>query len=184
MSQSNSLNNILGSLIAVTALAATAQISIALPEELAVAPITGQSLAVLIIARLLPWNYSAAAIIFYLLLGSLGLPVFSDFSSGTEALLGKSMGYFIGFVVAAIFIGKMAEKRAKRFKNYLVEFLIGTLLILIVGGLFLLRFISIQDAYLKGIHPFLIGGLIKVLIGAMLLAFYHRVQGLLNKFPG
>lgn len=173
----------MGSLIAVAALGASAQLLIQLPPSISVAPITGQSLVVLLMARLLPWNWSAAAIIFYLLLGGLGLPVFSDFSSGTEVLFGKSAGYFFGFIVAAIVIGKMAEKRGKHFKEFFLEFILGSAIILFFGALLLLRFMEFESVYLKGVRPFLAGALVKVLIGSILLTFYYKVSSFLKKIP-
>ena len=107
--------NILGSLIAIAALGAAAQLSISLPESVSVAPITGQSLAVLLVAHLLKWKWGFLSTSAYLLLGLLGVPVFSDFSSGSEVVFGPTMGYFIGFIIAVLAVGKLAETQKSRF---------------------------------------------------------------------
>ena len=172
--------NILGSLIAIAALGAAAQLSISLPESVSVAPITGQSLAVLLVAHLLKWKWGFLSTSAYLLLGLLGVPVFSDFSSGSEVVFGPTMGYFIGFIIAVLAVGKLAETQKSRFPFYLLQMLIGTLIILLIGWLGLFRFLEPKEAFMKGILPFLPGALVKILIGAILLSVHRRFKMLLN----
>ena len=50
------IKNASGALISIAALGASAQLSISLPESVSVAPITGQTLAVLLIAHLMKEN--------------------------------------------------------------------------------------------------------------------------------
>jgi len=183
MNAQSKLNNLMGSLIATASLAASAQILIKLPEGISAAPITGQSLVVLLMGWILPWNWGAATIIFYLLLGGLGLPVFADFASGTEVLLGSSMGYFIGFLIAVIYLGKRSEKKSAKFTTLVKEFALASIVILIFGGLFLLRHMSLGEVFSKGIQPFLIGALVKVLLGSVLLKIYLRASTFLKNIP-
>ena len=174
------ISNVLGSLIGVAAMGAAAQVSISLPESISVAPITGQSLAVLLIAWILKWKWASISMILYFIVGCFA-PVFSDFESGIDVLTGPTMGYFIGFLIAAIVVGKLAENQKSRFLHYLLQMTIGTLIILIIGMLGLLRYLTIQDAFLKGVLPFLIGGLVKIVLGAILLSTYRRFRTLLNQ---
>ena len=51
-------------------------------------PITGQSLAVLIVGALLGTREGSAAVLLYLLVGCLGLPVFAGGASGLDERLG------------------------------------------------------------------------------------------------
>lgn len=175
--------NFLKTLVAIAALAAAAQLSITLSEAISVAPITAQSLVLFLIARLLPWKYSVLSVLLYLLLGIIGLPVFSGFSSGWEVVVGKSTGYFVGFIFAAFVIGLMAEKSSAQFKNYLLEFLIGSVLILFFGAIFLLRFIPLEEALSKGVKPFIPGAFIKLLLAAVILAVYGKVKQFLTTIP-
>lgn len=172
--------NSLGVIISVAAIGAAAQLSIPLPEQMAVAPITGQSLAVLLVAWLLKWNWGAVAILIYCFLGALGLPVFSDFKSGSEVLFGPTLGYFIGFLIATLVVGKLALIQKSKFSFYLLQMFIGTILILLCGWLGLLRFLEPKESFLKGVLPFLAGGLVKVLIGALLLSVIRRFTAFIN----
>jgi len=172
--------NILSILIAVAAISALAQLSIALPEKLSVAPITGQSLAVLVAAHILKWKKASISILLYLFLGAIGLPVFSNFSSGVDVLFGKSAGYMLGFLIASIVVGIMATKQKEKFPYYFIQMAVGTLTILLFGGIALLRFLDIGEVLSLGIKPFLAGGFVKILLGSILLSVYRRFRFLMN----
>ena len=60
------ISNGAGALISIAALGAAAQLSITLPESVSVAPITGQSLAVLLIAHLLKETWATIAVGIYI----------------------------------------------------------------------------------------------------------------------
>ena len=68
-------------------------------------PFTMQTLAVLTVAGLLGMGKGCAAVGVYLLLGAVGVPVFSGFRGGVQALVGPTGGYLIGYVPYAIFSG-------------------------------------------------------------------------------
>ena len=64
-------------------------------------PFTMQTFAVFCVLGLLGGRRGSMAILVYILLGVVGLPVFSGFQGGIGALLGTTGGYIVGF----IFIG-------------------------------------------------------------------------------
>ena len=63
-------------------------------------PFTLQSLAVLFILTVLGWKAGGAAILVYLTLGTVGLPVFSGFTGGVGILFGQTGGFLFGFLLA------------------------------------------------------------------------------------
>lgn len=63
-------------------------------------PITLQSFAVFAILSLLGWKAGGAAILAYLALGAVGLPVFSGFTGGVGILFGQTGGFLFGFLLA------------------------------------------------------------------------------------
>ena len=176
------MSSVLGILVAIMAIAASAQLSISLPENVSVAPITGQSLAILVAAHILKWKNATVTVVLYLLIGAFGIPVFSDFSSGTEVLFGNSAGYLLGFVVSSAVVGIMADKNSKRFTNYLLQMTVGTILILLCGGLGLLRFLDVHEVFSLGIKPFLFGAIAKIFLGAILLSVYWNIKKKLTEF--
>ena len=174
------IKNASGALISIAALGASAQLSISLPESVSVAPITGQTLAVLLIAHLMKEKWAALVLAIYLLIGIAGAPFFAGFEGGWEKFSGPSLGYFVGFVVAAVVCGILARKQNERFGFYFLQMLIGSLIILLCGWLGLFRFLDAKTALAKGVLPFLPGALVKVLVGAILLSIIRRFKNFLK----
>ena len=79
-------------------------------------PVTLQTFAVAICASLLGMKKGTAAVIVYILLGIVGLPVFSLFSGGLGAVTGATGGYIIGFVFLSLAGGFFCDK----FRNSLL----------------------------------------------------------------
>src|SRR5512143_1882057 len=92
--------------------AALAQIRIPLPFT--PVPVTGQTLAVLVVGAALGARKGAASLLLYLLAGFAGLPVFSGGSAGGAVILGPTGGYLIGFIVAAYLIGVLSARGMDR----------------------------------------------------------------------
>ena len=61
-------------------------------------PFTMQTFAVFFVLSALGGKRGTAAVIVYVLLGALGVPVFAQFASGVGVLLGNTGGYIIGFI--------------------------------------------------------------------------------------
>ena len=162
-------------------LALAAPIELALPLGHEVVPITLQSLIVLMLACLLGAWRSSLAMLLYLLLGALGLPVFANGGAGLGHLLGPTGGFLFGFVLVAWLAGRAAEQPwGERLWGLLLITLSGHLLILIPGGLWLaLR----QEASVLGAAlPDLLPGLvIKSILGALVMSIINRILRLLAR---
>lgn len=88
-------------------------------------PITLQTLMVLLSGAMLGSYYGSLAMIIYLILGAIGLPVFAGGSSGFGALFGPTGGYLFSYPIAAFIIGKMIErKKLNIFLRYFSFFII------------------------------------------------------------
>ena len=68
----------------------------------AAVPFTLQTFAVFLTVGLLGGKRGTIAVLIYILLGMVGLPVFSGFKGGIGALLGTTGGYIIGFIFASL----------------------------------------------------------------------------------
>ena len=68
-------------------------------------PFTLQTFAVFTALLLLGTRNGLISILIYLLLGAVGVPVFSGFSGGIGHLLGPTGGYLIGFIVMGFVFG-------------------------------------------------------------------------------
>ena len=87
------------------------------PISIPIGPIsiTGGTLAIYLTACLLgPWRGLAATAV-YLLVGFVGLPVFSNYMGGAGRLLGPTGGYLVGYLPMMLLAGLAAEFAFRRF---------------------------------------------------------------------
>lgn len=159
--------HILLSLLGLLFIIVLAKCSITLPITLEGIPITGQSFAVLAVAYLFGIRYGSAIVGVYILLGVLGLPVFSGQVTGIETLLKASGGFIYGFLASTILTNLAFNKQDSSFNTILQFMLFGTALILLFGGLHMLYFYDLNTVISRGIIPFLPGAMIKILLGAI-----------------
>lgn len=136
---------------------------------LLIVPITLQTLFVILAGGMLGAYYGALSMVVYILLGLVGLPVFSRGQSGVGVLIGPTGGYLVGFVVAAFIIGLLVS-RVKRpgFAWNLMAMSIGTIAIYACGvaGLIIVTHMAPASAIVAGVLPFLPGDIAKVIVAA------------------
>lgn len=155
--------------------AALAQVKIPLPFT--PVPLTGQTFAVLLVGAALGSRRGAASMALYIVLGALGLPIFAGGESGLAYLSGATLGYLIGFVLAAYVIGLLAERGLERsVRTSIVPFLVGTVIIYTCGVAWLAVVLgSFSKAVTAGLLPFLIGDTIKLVAASLMLPAAWKV---------
>ena len=101
--------------MAVGALVVALAAQVAVPVPFSPVPMTLQPLAVLAVGGLLGASEGLLALVTYLALGALGLPVFAGGSGGAIHLVGPTGGYLLAFpVAAALVVPRDAFSRAMR----------------------------------------------------------------------
>ncbi len=99
-------------------------------------PMTLQTFFVLLTGLLLPVKASTLATITYMVLGLIGLPIFSG-GGGLGYVLLPNFGFIIGFVLATVIMSVLTQKLKKStFWKYLVISLLGVIIIYIIGVLY------------------------------------------------
>ncbi len=96
-------------------------------------PITLQSFFVILVASVLPARLSFSAILGYLILGGLGLPVFASFSAGWNVLAGKSLGFFLGFLLTPLVLSNSYWKEQDSAWLRILEWVLAHVFILVLG---------------------------------------------------
>jgi len=135
-------------------------------------PITGQTLAVLLVGSSLGATRGALSMVLYALVGALGAPIFSDASGGMRVLFGATGGYIIGFVLAAAFTGWLAQRRWERgLVRGMLAFIAGSAVVFLVGLPWLQVSLGLtwSQTLAGGLYPFIIGGVVKAVIAALVL---------------
>lgn len=143
---------------------------ISIPLPFSPIPITAQSLAVILAGCILTPLQSAISMTTFLLLGAIGVPVFSGGRAGIGIIVGKSGGFLVGFLVGAIIISCLV-----RINRSLINMIISC----IIGGVVVVHFlgstwlgyvtgIGMKKAFLVGSAPFIIGDLLKVAVAILI----------------
>ena len=181
----NSLASDIVLVIAGTALtSAAAQLSIPASPV----PFTFQTLAVLLVGATLGSVRGALSMALYAFIGALGLPVFSEASSGFKVLFGATGGYILGFILASALVGWFAEKQfASNVVKMAISYVAGTAVIYALGVTWLAysvlggQFFGENGALALGLFPFLIWDAVKAVIAAGLVpgawALVRKVKG-------
>ncbi len=141
-------------------------------------PMTMQTLVVLIIGIGFGWRLGVATIMLYLFEGIIGLPVFSgtpEKGIGLVYFTGPTMGYLIGFLVAAFLAGKF------NFDNNLIKnffkLTFATSFIYILGMLWLGGLIGWDKPIFKlGAQPFLLAELFKILLATFAINQIKKIK--------
>lgn len=76
-------------------------------------PLSLGTFAVYIAGGVLGRKRAAAAVVVYILIGAVGMPVFTGFCGGLAKLLGVTGGYIIGYIPCAMLSGLFRDKTAK-----------------------------------------------------------------------
>ena len=140
-------------------------------------PITGQTLAVLLVGSTLGAVRGSLAMVLYALLGLVGLPVFSDGTHGASIVFGATGGYIVGFILSAAMVGWLAERQwDRKVLKALATFAAGSLAVFAIGlpWLSITLHLNLAQTLAAGFYPFIIGGIIKAVIAAGLLPLGWR----------
>ncbi len=144
-------------------------------------PITGQTFAVLLTGAALGMTLGAAGQLVYVAAGALGLPIYAGGAAGWDAAQAAgTSGYLIGFIVAAGVVGFMAERRQDRtFPTMFTAFVLGSFIIYFFGviGLMITFDMTVSEAIVAGVVPFVVGDLIKAAAAGLLLPGAWRLLG-------
>lgn len=100
---------------------------------LSAVPVTLQAFAVLCAAAVLGPKLGTAAVLCYILLGAVGLPVFHGFQGGIGIILGSTGGFILGFIPTAVSAGFLAKYFKKSIPGLFFAFLMGMLPCYTVG---------------------------------------------------
>ena len=155
----------------------------AIPLPFALAPLTLQTLSVLLLAAAYGPRLATATFASYLAVGMAGAPVFSLGRNGLAVIGTPTIGYLLGMLAASVVVGYLARRAWDRRPVTTVAAMAVGNLIIYVGGVTwtLLLGIDLTTAVTAGVLPFLPGDAIKIAIAAAALpsawAAVHRFRG-------
>lgn len=140
-------------------------------------PYTLQTFAVLLVGASMGWLRGALSMVLYLIAGLAGVGWFAGGVSGYDEAK-VTMGYLVGFIVAAMVVGWLSERgKDRHLSSSVTQFFVGSLLIYLVGVPVLM---SVLDVPLSqglefGLYPFVLTDTVKLLVAAGLLPLAWKV---------
>jgi biotin transport system substrate-specific component len=136
-------------------------------------PVTGQVFGV-ILAGVLLGTWGGVSQIMYLGIGAAGMPWFAGFSGGLVYLAATpTLGYLIGFIIAAFFIGFVVDKylKSRKFFSMTLLMLFTTFILIYIPGLIYFYFwfgssLGIVELLTICVLPFIAADVVKAVVAA------------------
>lgn len=143
---------------------------VAVPLPFSPVPLTGQTLAALLVGALLGSRRGTLSVLLYISEGLLGIPVFAGGALGLARLIGPTGGYLAGMVAGAFVVGLLAERGWDRKPvTMALAMVIGNAAIYLFGLAWLAHFVGSGQVLAAGLLPFVPGDLLKVALATGLL---------------
>ena len=138
-------------------------------------PISFTNLAIYLSLYLLGWKRGTISYLIYLLIGLVGLPVFSGFTGGPAKLAGPTGGYIIGFLFSALVMWAMEKLPGKKSIMQIVSMVVGLVVCYAFGtAWFMVVYgkangpVGLVTALGWCVFPFIIPDLIKIALAYVL----------------
>jgi len=133
-------------------------------------PLTLQTFFVLLSAAFLGIRLGVFTQLVYILLGVIGVPVFTGTLTGLVYLVGPTAGYLFGFVAAAILVASLLKYAKDSLFLIITVFCLADFLLLFCGATWLKISLHLTwiESLLIGFIPFLFGDILKATLAAVL----------------
>jgi len=133
-------------------------------------PISLATLVIYLAAVILEPKLATLSVVVYILLGLVGLPVFSGYAGGVGKLAGPTGGYIIGYIPMAFIASYFTYKWLDKKYMAVVGMIIGTAVLYLIGTAWFVIQMDCEVLYALSVCvvPFLFGDAIKIAIAAVL----------------
>lgn len=163
------------------ALIAVCAILPALPVGVVGVPFTLQMFGVFLAGAVLGGRRGFLAVVLYLAVGTAGLPIFTQGTGGPAVWAGATAGYLVAFPLAALLVGIVASRTARRRPAALVPVVsvaAAVVTVAVVGtlgtlGMSLRLDVSLREAWTFA-TPFFVADVLKGIAAAVVAAAVHR----------
>ncbi len=151
-------------------------------------PFTLQTFAVFLAVALLGGRRGTLAVVVYVLLGAVGVPVFGGFTGGIDIILRNAGGYIIGFIFSALVMWLLESILGRKTWAQAVSMTVG-LLVCYAFGTAWFMFVYMRDMGAVGLStvlgwcvlPFLVPDAVKIALALLLSRALRRpLAGILD----
>ena len=138
-------------------------------------PFTLQTFGVFMAVGVLGGKRGSLAVLVYILLGAIGVPVFAGFSGGFGILLNNTGGYIIGFLFSALAMWAIESLWGKKPVVQIISMVVGLLVCYAMGTIWFMGYFQyglgkdmpLWTALTMTVFPFVVFDLIKVTLGVL-----------------
>lgn len=143
-------------------------------------PVTLTNLVIYLAVWLLGSKGATISTLVYLLLGAVGLPVFSGFQGGLAKLAGPTGGYLVGFLLVAFLGGLFVEKSKRNVLISIAGMIVGTALLYLLGTAWFVFQTGSEPGHALSlcVYPFIPFDLGKIVLASL---FGKLIRGALAK---
>ena len=142
---------------------------LSIPLPFSPVPISLTNFAIFLAIFILGMKNGTISFIIYLLLGAVGVPVFSSFRGGFQVLAGPTGGYLIGFIFLALIMGFALDHFDRKLVPTIIGMIIGMVVCYAFGTVWLAKLLSLsfKEGLMMGVIPYLAGDVAKIIIAAI-----------------
>ena len=142
---------------------------LSIPLPFSPVPISLTNFAIFLAIFVLGMKNGTISFIIYLLLGAVGVPVFSSFRGGLQVLAGATGGYLIGFIFLALIMGFALDHFDRKLVPTIIGMIIGMAVCYAFGTVWLAKLLSLsfKEGLMMGVIPYLPGDAAKIIIAAI-----------------
>lgn len=142
---------------------------LSIPLPFSPVPISLTNFAIFLAIFVLGMKNGTISFIIYLLLGTVGVPVFSSFRGGLQVLAGPTGGYLIGFIFLALIMGFALDHFDRKLVPTIIGMIIGMVVCYAFGTVWLAKLLSLsfKEGLMMGVIPYLPGDAAKIIIAAI-----------------
>lgn len=142
---------------------------LSIPLPFSPVPISLTNFAIFLAIFVLGMKSGTISFIIYLLLGAVGVPVFSSFRGGFQVLAGPTGGYLIGFIFLALIMGFALEHFDRKLVPTIIGMIIGMAVCYAFGTVWLAKLLSLsfKEGLMMGVIPYLPEDAAKIIIAAI-----------------
>ena len=142
---------------------------LSIPLPFSPVPISLTNFAIFLAIFVLGMKSGTISFIIYLLLGAVGVPVFSSFRGGFQVLAGPTGGYLIGFIFLALIMGFALDHFDRKLVPTIIGMIIGMAVCYAFGTVWLAKLLSLsfKEGLMMGVIPYLPGDAAKIINAAI-----------------
>lgn len=147
-------------------------------------PFTLQTMGVFLTVGILGGKRGTLAVLVYILLGAIGVPVFAGFTGGIGVLISNTGGYIMGFLLAALLMWAIEKLFGKSNIVLAISMVLGLLVCYTVGTIWFMMVYSANTGAVGimtvlgwCVFPFIIPDIIKIILA---LTLKNKLAGVLH----